>query len=112
MFNLLVRTEKKCEVWTLFLTGPCPICVSCKRVLRLLISLPVNSFFFSQRLQILQQLLVTLQNPSYATEGQNLTVVWIYTLDDTGGLAQFDISTDSGNGLLIGKRFSPGVITV
>ena len=51
-------------------------------------------------------------NRSYATEGQNLTLVWTYTLDGAVALAQFNIITESGSGLLIGKRFGPGVITV
>ena len=38
--------------------------------------------------------------------------MWTYTLDGTVGLAQFNIITDSGSGLLIGKKFGPGVITV
>ena len=51
-------------------------------------------------------------SPSYAAEGQNLTLVWTYTLDGTVGLAKFNIITDSGSELLIGKKFGPGVITV
>ena len=51
-------------------------------------------------------------NRSYATEGQNLTLVWTYTLDGTVGLAQFNIITDSGSVVLIGNTFGPGVITV
>lgn len=53
-----------------------------------------------------------MPSPSDAIEGQNLTLVWTYTLDGTVGLAQFHIITDSGSGLLIGKKFGPGVIIV
>jgi len=53
-----------------------------------------------------------LPSPSDRIEGQNLTRVWTYTLDGTVGLAQFHIITDSGSGLLIGKKFGPGVIIV
>ena len=38
--------------------------------------------------------------------------MWTYTLDGTVGLAQFNIITDSGSGLLIGQTFGPGMITV
>ena len=51
-------------------------------------------------------------NRSYATEGQNLTFVWTYILDGTVRFAQFNSITDSGSGVLIGKTFGPGVITI
>ena len=38
--------------------------------------------------------------------------MWTYTLDGTVGLAQFNIITDSGSGVLIGRTFGPGLITV
>ena len=50
-------------------------------------------------------------SPSYAVEGQNLTLVWTYTLDGAVGFSQFIIDT-GGRGLLIGKKFGPGDITV
>ena len=42
----------------------------------------------------------------------NLTLVWTYTLDGTVVVAQFNVITDSGRGVLIGKTIGPGVITV
>ena len=50
-------------------------------------------------------------SPSYAVKGQNLTLVWTYTLDGAVGFSQFTIVT-GGRELLIGKKFGPGVITV
>ena len=51
-------------------------------------------------------------SPSYVVEGQNLTLVWTYTVDGTLGFSQFTIVSRSGQELLIGKKFGPGVITV
>jgi len=50
-------------------------------------------------------------SPSYAVEGQNLTLAWTYTLDGAVGFSQFTIVT-GGNESLIGKKFGPGVIRV
>ncbi|XP_067030294.1 opioid-binding protein/cell adhesion molecule-like isoform X2 [Acropora muricata] len=50
-------------------------------------------------------------SPSYAVEGQNITLAWTYTLDGAVGFSQFTIVT-GGSELLIGKKFDPGVIRV
>ena len=49
-------------------------------------------------------------SPSYAVEGQNVTLEWTYTLDGSVGSAMFSISNGDGSELVIGKRFSPGII--
>lgn len=51
-------------------------------------------------------------SPSYAVEGQNLTIEWTYSLDGAVGAAAFFIITSSGIEILIGKKFGPGVIIV
>ena len=45
-------------------------------------------------------------------EGENLTLVWTYTLDGTLGFSQFTIVPRSGSELLVGSKYGPGVITV
>lgn len=53
-----------------------------------------------------------MPSPSDVIEGQNLTLVWTYTLDGTVGIARFHIITESRSELLIGKKFGPGVMIV
>lgn len=51
-------------------------------------------------------------SPSYVVEGQNLTLVWTYTVDGTLGFSQFTVVPRSEPEKLIGKKYGPGVITV
>ena len=51
-------------------------------------------------------------SPSYAVKGQNLTLVWTYSLDGAVGVAEFSVIASSRIEILFGKKFGPGVITV
>ncbi|XP_074634729.1 neurotrimin-like isoform X3 [Acropora palmata] len=49
-------------------------------------------------------------SPSYAVEGQNITLEWTYTLDGSVGSAMFILVNDNGSEEIISKRFRPGVM--
>ena len=51
-------------------------------------------------------------SPSYAVEGKNFTLQWIYSLDGTIGLVQFAIVNDDGTDTNFGRSFSPGTVTI
>ena len=51
-------------------------------------------------------------SPSYAVEGQNLTLEWTYTVDGSVGSAKFVIVNDDGSELVIWKSFSSGIINI
>ncbi|KAK2549882.1 hypothetical protein P5673_029591 [Acropora cervicornis] len=49
-------------------------------------------------------------SPSYAVEGQNITLEWTYTLDGSVGSAMFILVNDNRSEEIISKRFRPGVM--
>ena len=51
-------------------------------------------------------------SPSYAVEGQNVTLEWTYTLDGSVGFAKFAIVSDDGSELVIWKSFVSGIISI
>ena len=50
------------------------------------------------------------QSPSYAVEGQTLTLEWTYTLDGSIGSAKFSIVKNGGSELVIARSFKPGMM--
>ena len=50
------------------------------------------------------------QTPTYAVEGQNLTLTWTYTLDGSIGAVKFATVNDDGSETVIWKSFGSGVI--
>ena len=51
-------------------------------------------------------------SPSYAVEGQNVTLEWTYTLYGSIGSAMFSIVSDDGSELVIWKSFISGIIRI
>ncbi|XP_015777420.1 PREDICTED: protein CEPU-1-like isoform X2 [Acropora digitifera] len=49
-------------------------------------------------------------SPSYAVEGQNITLEWTYTLDGSVGSAMFILVYDNQSEEIISKRFRPGAM--
>ena len=45
-------------------------------------------------------------------EGQNIYLEWTYTLDGTVGSTKLAFVNDEGSEVVIGKRFSPGVMNI
>ncbi|XP_068686466.1 uncharacterized protein [Montipora foliosa] len=78
---------------------------------KLSVLLILFTFYFQSSETATTQFNTKPSTPSPAVEGQNLTLVWTYTLDGTLGLAQFFNSTGFGTEL-IGKTFDPGNMTV
>ena len=51
-------------------------------------------------------------SPSYAVEGQNITLEWTYTLDGSFGAAKFSIVSDDGTESVMWKSLRYGIIIV
>ena len=70
-------------------------------------------FFFnvSSEAANLTELITASQSPSYAVEGENLTLECTYTLDGPVGSAKVAVKDDRSE-LLIGKSFGPGILTI
>jgi len=78
---------------------------------RLLISLIVPYNCFPPETAVITIFITKSPSPSFEVKGQNLTLVWTYSLDGAVGAAPFSFTASSGKGILIGKKFGLGFIT-